>query len=449
MKIADTIKNMLTSRSFMNAFMCITCIVTSLACAILCAIGIYNAVQGGRSLALPIAAGALSLIGAAAAIFLIIFTRKAIASPIHTITRELYNFAEGNLSEKVELNTGSDDIGELNDALIKTKEYIRKMTDELSYLLTQMSYGNVSFYLDYEYKGEFIPIKEAFEAILNDLNEFFGTIQKVGTMVSDASEQVSSGAQALAQGTSDQEQAIRELSDSIHDISRRVRRNADNAKSASAISDSATEELRRGNEEMKNLLDAMQLIEEKSNEIEKIINTIDNIAFQTNILALNAAVEAARAGEAGKGFAVVADEVRNLASKSAEAARSTNELINSSIAAVANGTALADSTAATIQNIMEKFDNANELLMGISASSAEQSSTIEAVLATIDQIAAVVQNNAATAEESASASALTSEQARELKRMVKRFYLRRSGQVHIDSEGVHYVGKPEETSEEQ
>ncbi len=440
-KIIDAIKKKLNSRSFVNAVMCIICAVTALGCLVLCVLWILNTLKNGGSIAIPLAAGILSLLGALAAAFLLIFTRKAIAAPIQSITKELYNFSEGNLSEKLELNTGNDDVGELNDALLSSKAYIKHMAEELSYLLTQMSYGNISFTVDYEYKGEFAPIKAAFEAILSDLNSFFSHIRKVGTMVADASEQVSSGAQALAEGTSEQEAAIRELSESIHDISDRVHRNAENAKSASVISDSTTEELRRGNEEMKNLLAAMEQIEEKSNEIEKIINTIDTIAFQTNILALNAAVEAARAGEAGKGFAVVADEVRNLASKSAEAAQSTNELISASIAAVANGTALADSTASTIQDVMDKFDNANSLLMGISASSAEQTATIEDVLSNIDQIAAVVQNNAATAQESASASALTSAQAQELKQMVRRFYLREGGKVHIDEAGVHHISQ--------
>lgn len=251
-------------------------------------------------------------------------------------------------------------------------------------------------------------------------------------MLYDASEQVSSGSQALAQGTSEQEASIRELSDYVSDISGRVNKNAENAKNVSEISDTATTDLKEGNAEMQKMLAAMKIIDEKSAEIEKIINTIDNIAFQTNILALNAAVEAARAGEAGKGFAVVADEVRNLASKSAEAAQTTSELIGSTIEAVSNGTAIADSTAQTIESVMERFSNANALINEISEGSAQQASMVDQVLSSVSQISAVVQNNAATAEESASASALTAAQAKELQKMVKQFHLREDGQIHLE-----------------
>lgn len=306
------------------------------------------------------------------------------------------------------------------------------MVDELTYLLTQMSYGNISFTINYDYKGEFTPIKSAFEQILVNLNDSFSRIQKAGTMLYDASEQVSSGSQALAQGTSEQEASIRELSDYVSDISGKVNKNAENAKNVSEISDTATNDLKEGNAEMQKMLAAMKIIDEKSVEIEKIINTIDNIAFQTNILALNAAVEAARAGEAGKGFAVVADEVRNLASKSAEAAQTTSELIGSTIEAVSNGTAIADSTAQTIESVMERFSNANALINEISDGSAQQATMVDQVLSSVSQISAVVQNNAATAEESASASALTAAQAKELQKMVKQFHLREDGQIHLE-----------------
>ncbi len=431
------LKNKMQSQVFVITFLCVLCCVMMVATIAVCTVNILT--MAGHddpvyhsSIMLSLIIEGISLIVTAAFIVLTVYCRKAILKPVKKIVHELNNFSEGILSAEFDVKINDSDIGKLAGSLNTTKWYLKKMVDELTYLLTQMSYGNISFTINYDYKGEFAPIKSAFEQILVNLNDSFSRIQKAGTTLYDASEQVSSGSQALAQGTSEQEASIRELSDYVQDISGKVNKNAENAKNVSEISDTATTDLKEGNAEMQKMLAAMKIIDEKSVEIEKIINTIDNIAFQTNILALNAAVEAARAGEAGKGFAVVADEVRNLASKSAEAAQTTSELISSTIEAVSNGTAIADSTAQTIESVMERFSNANSLINEISDSSAQQASMVDQVLSSVGQISAVVQNNAATAEESASASALTAAQAKELQRMVKQFHLREDGQVHLE-----------------
>ena len=431
------LKSKMQSQVFVITFLCVLCCAMMVATIAVCTVNILT--MAGHddpvyhsSIMLSLIIEGISLIVTAAFIVLTVYFRKAILKPIKKIVHELNNFSEGILSAEFDVKINDSDIGKLAGSLNTTKWYLKKMVDELTYLLTQMSYGNISFTINYEYKGEFAPLKSSFEQILVNLNDSVSSIQKAGTTLYDASEQVSSGSQALAQGTSEQEASIRELSDYVQDISGRVNKNAENAKNVSEISDTATTDLKEGNAEMQKMLAAMKIIDEKSAEIEKIINTIDNIAFQTNILALNAAVEAARAGEAGKGFAVVADEVRNLASKSAEAAQTTSELISSTIEAVSNGTAIADSTAQTIESVMERFSNANSLINEISDSSAQQATMVDQVLSSVGQISAVVQNNAATAEESASASALTAAQAKELQKMVKQFHLREDGQVHLE-----------------
>ncbi len=436
-KFKGWIKKKAQSQVFVITLLCVICCVMMVATIAVCTVNILSMAGSDNpvyhsSIMLSLIIEGFALIVTAAFILLTIYCRKAIMKPIKKISHELNNFSDGILSEEFDVKINESDIGKLAGSLNTAKWYLKKMVDELTYLLTQMSYGNISFNINYEYKGEFAPIKEAFEQILVNLNNSMSSIQKSGTMLYDASEQVSSGSQALAQGTSEQEASIRELSDYVQDISGRVNKNAENAKNVSEISDTATTDLKQGNAEMQKMLAAMKIIDEKSAEIEKIINTIDNIAFQTNILALNAAVEAARAGEAGKGFAVVADEVRNLASKSAEAAQTTSELISSTIEAVSNGTAIADSTAHTIENVMERFSNANSLINEISEVSAEQASMVDQVLSSVGQISAVVQNNAATAEESASASALTAAQAKEMQTLVKQFHLRENGQVHLE-----------------
>ncbi|MEG2769394.1 MAG: methyl-accepting chemotaxis protein, partial [Oscillospiraceae bacterium] len=242
--------------------------------------------------------------------------------------------------------------------------------------------------------------------------------------VASGSDQVSSGAQALSQGATEQASSIEELSATIQAVSNQIKDNANNAKMASELSSMAGKEVQNGNEHMQSMIVAMEDISSTSNKIGKIIKTIDDIAFQTNILALNAAVEAARAGSAGKGFAVVANEVRNLAGKSAEAAKNTTSLIESSINAVANGTKIADETAMSLKVVVEKSNLVLQKVEEIAEASAEQANSVVQITTGVDQISAVIQTNSATAEESAAASEELSSQSQMLKDLVGKFTLR-------------------------
>ena len=236
-------------------------------------------------------------------------------------------------------------------------------------------------------------------------------------------EQVSSGAQTLSQGATEQASTIEELAATISEISQQINDTAQNAAQASDHMNTVGSEAEESKRRMQKMLGAIGDIKNSADEIGKIIKTIEDIAFQTNILALNAAVEAARAGSAGKGFAVVADEVRNLANKSQEASKSTSVLIENALQAVANGTSIADETAQSLVSVVEGVDGVRETIELISGASNEQAIAISQVTQGIDQVSSVVQTNSATAEESAAASEELSGQAQMLKELVSQFRL--------------------------
>jgi len=249
---------------------------------------------------------------------------------------------------------------------------------------------------------------------------------QVSEQVSAGSAQVSSGAQTLAQGATEQASSIQELSASIAEVSQRVKGNAEDAEKAKVLSSDAALIMQGSVTDMELASQAMNEISATSKNISKVIKAIDDIAFQTNILALNAAVEAARAGAAGKGFAVVADEVRNLSQKSAEAAKSTTALIESSIEAVEKGTGLVNKTSAGFVEVAAKTAEVGKIVDTISVQAQEQAAAVSQISIGIDQVSSVVQMNSATSEESAAASEELSSQAAVLKSQVERFKLAQS-----------------------
>lgn len=340
---------------------------------------------------------------------------KPIAKPIISMVQRFEKLAQGDLHTEVPVIASEDEIGVLSNTFASTVTTLNNYVGEISSVLTSLSKGDCTVEAHQEYLGDFVSIKTALNVIISNLNSMFTNINQSADQVSSGSDQVASASQALAQGATQQASSIEELSASVTEIANEVNKNATNANNANQISLQASSEVQRGNEHMQQMSAAMQDISEKSNEIGKIIKTIEDIAFQTNILALNAAVEAARAGEAGKGFSVVADEVRNLASKSAEAAKNTTTLIESTIQAVDNGTKIAEETAASLNAIIDGAKKTTDLISEISKASNEQANSINQIMIGVDQISAVVQTNSATSEESAATSEELSGQAKTLK----------------------------------
>lgn len=356
---------------------------------------------------------------------MILFLLKRTLNPIDGIVAAAAAIAEGDLDVHLP-SRSNDEIGMLSAAFDTTASRLRSIIGDANYLLESMAQGNFSVKTREErfYVGEFKDLLASMRKINTSLSNTISQINEASDQVSSGSGQVSSGAQALSQGATEQASAVEELAATISEISAKVGSNAQNAAQASQKAEVVGDELVDGNQQMQEMIRAMNEINQSSSEIGKIIKTIEDIAFQTNILALNAAVEAARAGAAGKGFAVVADEVRNLASKSAEASKNTSVLIQNSIRAVENGAKIADNTARSLLAIVDGAKEVASTVDMISAASQEQAAAISQVTQGVDQISNVVQTNSATAEESAAASEELSGQASMLKELVGRFILK-------------------------
>ena len=359
-------------------------------------------------------------------IFIGLFLSKTIARPLSNCTNRLAAIVEGDLSTPVENIDSNDEIGNLTQSIEKLIDKLSKVINDEKYLLTEMANGNfaIGTTIEEEYVGDFKPIILSIRKINRNLDATLYQIGQTAQQVSSGSEQVSNGAQALSQGATEQASSIQELAATINEISQHISDTAENSAHVNLKTQEISDDMEQGNSKMQDLIVAMSDISNSSTEISKIIKTIEDIAFQTNILALNAAVEAARAGTAGKGFAVVADEVRNLASKSAEASKTTAALIENSIKAVEHGSQIAEDTAEALKSILSKKDEIAIAINKISEASNEQASSISQITIGIDQISSVVQTNSATAEESAAASQELSAQAALLDTLFKKFKLR-------------------------
>ena len=375
----------------------------------------------------------------------IIFSNK-IGNPLKSCSERLKSLAEGDLnSDTIELDANNE-IGLVADATTNIVEDLRSMINELTYMLTEVSNGNLDVEVDNEhlnelFKNDFAPILLAVNKIVEGLNDTLSQINVAGEQVSVGSDQVAEGAQLLSQGATEQASSVQELSATINEVSMQVKQTAQNAERAKQISIQSSAATEKGKKQMQEMIAAMNEISNTSNQIGNIIKNIDDIAFQTNILALNAAVEAARAGEAGKGFAVVADEVRNLAAKSAQSAKDTAELIEKSLLAIENGSGIVSETAKSLEEVVSGAQKSADVIQEIANASNEQAQHINQVNIGVEQISVVVQTNSATAEESAAASEELSSQAEMLKELIGKFKLKEEqggkffdGKILFDSE---------------
>ena len=352
------------------------------------------------------------------------FVKKKVVQPIKQVSSLADNMSKGyiNTPDFTYIFT-QDEIGQFANRLQNTKHSLDAYVSDMSNVLGSMANGNFSVKPAITYEGDFAVIKDSFNSISDNLGKMIYDMNVSSEGVMAGSNQLAEGAQSLAQGTTEQASAIEELSATVSDISDRVRKSAENDAKAKEITDLTENKVAIQNSKMQELVAAMKDISQKSKKIMEIIDTIDDISFQTNILALNASIEAARAGEAGRGFAVVANDVRTLAEKSTESANSTAELIAASIEAIKSGSEIAEAAAETMREVVASSDEAAKIISGISQASAEQSAAIKQVTIGIEQISQVIQTNSATAEETAASCEELSGQSRILKEQAAKFII--------------------------
>jgi len=348
---------------------------------------------------------------------------RIIKEPLEATKKALNAFSDGNLHVDLKYDS-ENEFGEMvktvKNSFVKINSYIK----DTERVLKTMTEGNFDYEGRVDYSGDYIEIAKLYYEYSVQMSSMILKIRNAARQVSEASGQVAESSQEMARGSMEQASAIEELTAEMNNINISIENNNDMVDQTVALTKKTNEILQTGSDQMSDLRLAMDEISDTAKQINKIIKTIDDISFRTNILALNAAVEAARAGDAGKGFSVVASEVRNLAQKSAEAAKLTTDLIENSMAAVENGVLITNKTVKTIEEVKEKSNDINVAIKNISETSKEQYDSVNKISESMNQISSVVQLSSATSEESAAVSEELFSQARILTELISKYKLR-------------------------
>ena len=345
---------------------------------------------------------------------------ETILEPLHAIEDVATELTEGNLHSTLEYHS-DDEIGRLAHSMRKSIRILGTYVDDIDRSMKLFSEGNFDVHPEVEWRGDFVGILNSFVAFQASMAGTIKGIQNVSDEVSGAAEQVASSSNDLADGATNQAAVVEELTATVTGVSEQVEKNSQSAKGISVKVDELGNAISESNGKMHEMVDSMHEISDASKEIDRIITTINEIASQTNLLALNASIEAARAGEAGKGFAVVANQVNVLADQSAQAAKESATLIETSVKAVEKGMVIAGQTAAQLEEVAENSKLITTEVTNIAETLETQTTEIKQINEGIEQINDVVQTNSATSEECAAASQEMSSEAESLREMIRKF----------------------------
>ena len=343
-----------------------------------------------------------------------------ILEPLRAVEDVAKELTEGNLHSTLEYHS-EDEIGSLAHSIRKSIRILGSYVDDIDRAMKQFAEGNFDVQPEVEWKGDFVGILNSFMMFEESMAETIKDIQNVSNEVSSSAEQVASSSNDLADGATNQAAVVEELTATVAGVSEQVEKNSQSAKEISGRVDELGNAIAESNGKMHEMVASMNEINEASREIDKIIATINQIASQTNLLALNASIEAARAGEAGKGFAVVANQVNQLADQSAQAAKESAALIETSVKAVEKGMVIAGETATQLEGVAENSKMITEEVTNIAETLETQTAEIQQINEGIEQINDVVQTNSATSEECAAASHEMSNEAENLREMIRKF----------------------------
>ncbi|BCT46408.1 methyl-accepting chemotaxis protein [Longicatena caecimuris] len=354
-----------------------------------------------------------------------IYISNSIRKPVKEIEDAAQQLANGQLDGVCVSYTSRDELGKMSDSIRDLISYQKTIIEDISDILGDMSEGNfkVQSNVNEYYMGHYDRILVSMWGLRDKLSDTLWRISQSARQVANGSEQVSSGAQILAIGAEEQADSIEKLAIAVNEISEQVRVTKENADKARNQTDRAGAQVSESNQQMQEMISAMNIISERSDEIYKIVKTIQDIAFETNLLALNASVEAARVGELGTGFAVIAREIRSLADKTAMASKNTTALIKESVAAVKNGEKVAHTAADSLLQVIECTKQVIFMVDRIASATENQHKSISNITAEVRQVSDVVQNNASISEELAAASEELSTQTQMLDHMIGQFQL--------------------------